>query len=401
MSEKQYSICLVTGNFTQHNRRLQPWRYLSEAACQLAALGHTVAIVTNGASPDFVPPLENVAIHRLATVSNPWWRPNMALQQTIQQLKPDVIFWHVGLTSFFHQQLSHSGAAPIVGILTSPIYHLSELSLIGTKKLISGFGLTFVHILGTLAPKWLLRHLARKNRQLQLLVAQTESTRQRLLSTGVWAKRVEVIKPGVDAIWSQDHTNAGSHLRTHLGYHSADKVVLYFGSPAPLRGLHTLIQAVQQAATAVPSLKLLILSRRHADELMQEDAQMRHLLVHTAVEKQVQVISGFLEPEDLATYLAAADIVALPFELVPSDAPLSLLEAKASGKPVVTSTAACLPELVADSPHYLAQPADVTSLANALIQAANDLEGNKFRPYPTGRTWQQMGSEWLHLIQTL
>ncbi|HRQ42059.1 MAG TPA: glycosyltransferase family 4 protein [Chloroflexota bacterium] len=380
---------------------MQPWRYLFEVACQLSDLGHAVSIITNGASPAFVPPAENVTIHHLPTVSNPWWKPNRALQQTIQQLKPDVIFWHVGLTSFLHQRLRHAGAAPIVGIFTSPIYHLRELAPLGVERVVSGFHLTLVHILGTLAPKWLLRRLATNNHQLQRLVVQTETTRQMLLSTGVWLKNIDVIKPGVDEVWSQFQTNRGNDLRVRLGYHPGDKVVLYFGSPAPLRGLHTLIKAVQQAATAVPDLKLIILSRRHTSELIQEDAQLRQLLAHSETEGRVQAINGYLEAEELVAHLAVADIVALPFELVPSDAPLSLLEAKTLGKPVVTTTSACLPELVADSPHYLARPADTDSLADALIRAVNDLDCEQSHLFPTRRTWQQVGSEWAHLIQGL
>lgn len=399
--EKKYSICLVVGDLTQNNRRLQPWRYLSEVACQLAALGHRVSIITTGSSSAFKLPVENVTLHHLPTVSNPWWKPNTALQQTLQQLKPDVVFWHVGLTSLWHQRLNHAGAAPIVGIFTSPIYHLPELIAVGAKRLISGLDLTLVHILGALSPKWLLRRLTGNSQQLQFLVVQTETTRQRLLSTGVWSKKINVIMPGVDAAWSSGVAVRDESLRTRLGYNSTDKVVLYFGSPAPLRGLHTLIQAVQQAATAVPTIKLLILSRRHAGELMQEDDQLRRLLAHPQTAARVQIINGYLEPKVLSAHLSIADIVALPFELVPSDAPLSLLEAKALGKPVVTTAVACLPELVADSPHYLARPANAASLANALIRAMNDLKGDKFHLSSESRSWQQVGLEWAHLIEAL
>ena len=108
--------------------------------------------------------------------------------------------------------------------------------------------------------------------------------------------------------------------------------------------------------------------------------------------------------------MAACDLVALPFEIVPSDAPLSLLEAQALGKPVVTTNVGCLAELVSQGAGYLAQPADPHSLAQALRQAACDLHTQAGRTAPTNgaletrreaRSWQQMGEEWSSLIQSL
>jgi glycosyltransferase involved in cell wall biosynthesis len=114
------------------------------------------------------------------------------------------------------------------------------------------------------------------------------------------------------------------------------------------------------------------------------------------------MVSGYLSQKQLVGYVAASDIVALPFILVPSDAPLSLLEAHALGKPVVTTNVACLPELAGQGIGYLAQPANPVSLADALAQAAETLPTQRDKmqmPKPPIRRWQEVGHEWEHFIQ--
>ena len=171
-----------------------------------------------------------------------------------------------------------------------------------------------------------------------------------------------------------------------------------------------MIGALEIARRSDPSLRLLVLNRRRANELSREDAQLRRWVSQSGISRHVKVISGYLDRETLIRHVAASDVVALPFELVPADAPLGLLEAQALGKPVVITRVACLPELAAGGISYLAEPADPASLARALRQAAAELRSagghnkavdERSVHRPQVRTWQQMGEEWSHLIQSL
>jgi glycosyltransferase involved in cell wall biosynthesis len=236
---------------------------------------------------------------------------------------------------------------------------------------------------------------------LDRLVVQTSTTRQRLLEHGLRAEQVQVVTPGVDPLWGTfDGTDDAT--RGQLGYGPCDTVVLYFGSPAPLRGLHTLIRALEIGRRSDPSLKLLILSRRRADELRREDAELGQLLSESAIGPHVKVVSGFLDEAALVRHVVACNVVALPFEVIPSDAPLSLLEAQALGKPVVTTTVGCLAELVAQGRSYLAAPADPHSLAQALCRAGSHEATTPTRAVERpARSWQQMGEEWSRIIQSL
>ena len=407
MSDTRRSICLVSGAMVAGNLRLQPWRYLHEVARQLAARGHAVTLLSDGAGAAPAPEdLQGVAVRRVRAIGGPRWRGEAELRSAIEQARPDVVLWHVGLTSFLHQRPVWLNDIPAAGIFTSPVYRPRELARLGLGRIVAGYRLSAAHLLGALVPRRLIRQSLRAG-ALRGLVVQTDATRRRLIEDGLPPDQISLIPPGIDDAWGA-HADDG-RLRGELGYRPSDTVVLYFGSPAPLRGLHALIRATEIARQLDPSLKLLVLSRRRAGELIREDAGLRRLL-SGAVGRHVRVVRGFLAEQELVRHVAAGDVVALPFELIPSDAPLSLLEARALGKPVVTTALGCLAELVAGGAGYLAQPGDPHSLARALLRADADLQDRRILGIASGaahikrpqaRSWRQVGLEWSNLVQSL
>src|SRR5207245_1203502 len=78
---------------------------------------------------------------------------------------------------------------------------------------------------------------------------------------------------------------------------------------------------------------------------------------------------GFVADADLPALYSAAAVLAYPSTYEGFGLPI--LEAFACGTPVVTSTAACLPEVAAEAA-LLAPPTDVPALADALRRATTD-----------------------------
>ena len=377
MSARQRSVCLITSGLEAGQLRLQPWRYLHQVARQLAVQGHPVHIISDGFPQ--IPAcqqLEGVIVLRLRSVGNPWWRPDGTLQKTIQHLNPEVVLWHVGLTTFLHQRLACTGAVPVVGIFTSPIYDFRQLSRLGWLKLGASRNLSAIHLLGSLAPKALLRWSAKRNRQLRHLVVQTRTTQEQISNLALWPGPVEVIPPAVDEIWHNFNPNGQAMTRARLGYGPYQKIVVYYGPPASLRGLPTLIRAFERARRLEPSLELLILCRLQKDKPTAGDAALNRLLAKSPARNHIKLVSGHLQASSLVDHIATGDVVALPFELVPSDAPLSPLETVALGKPLVTTDVACLPELLNHSPGYLIRPADPDALAESLLKAVREDQGH-------------------------
>lgn len=416
------NICLIAGGISDRNHRLQPWCYLLNVARGLIEQRHQVTVLSDGlpakqlekSGGSCVRLVDGIPVCYIGSVSDPLWRTNAQLQSTVTGMDPDIVLLHVGLTSFAHQRLNHwqrndGTLATTLGIFTSPLYSLDDFQQIGLTKTIRNRALSGVHFAGTLLPKRAIRHRA-INSALRGLVTQTETTSQQILARGLWRRPIDVIPPGIDAEWRTPDPASIRAMRAELGFTPDDSVVVYFGSPTPLRGMHTLLAAFRAArrnahSTArrtESSLKLLVLSRRHADELMEADTQLRTLLADAELAPHVKIVSGFLAKDLLVRHIAASDIVALPFELVPSDAPLSLLEAQALGKPVVTSDLVCLPELIDAGPKFLARPADVDSLAGALREAAayHAQNGPNSAP-PAIRSWQDVGRDWNELVNDI
>lgn len=387
------SVCLIAGGLSMPHSRLQPWRYLVEVARGLAGQGHVVLLVSN--CPGVREDINGVQVCRLESIHNPVLGGNKSLKHLLLQNQPEVTLWHTGLLSFLHQDFSLSASPKNIAIFTSPIYRFKDLVKIGPVKLLRGLYLSGAHLLGSCLPHSFIRSRIERSR-LDALVVQTLTTCQQLRELGVRDKPIVVISPGVDPEW---HPQGSGDLSAPSSLERLNKdqvVFIYFGPADPLRGFDTLLHAFASACAQDPCLRLKVLLRGQDENTA------------NVTSPSIQITADSLSPGGLASRVSAADVIALPFELVPSDAPLSLLEAAALGKPVVTTPAACLPELVQAVPHFFARPADVESLCQALMQAARHIretreDGGKlgFAKPRRARTWQEVGQEWSQLIQSL
>jgi glycosyltransferase involved in cell wall biosynthesis len=391
------SICLISGGMYGHNLRLQPWRYLYEVARQLAGHNYRVTVLTDGGLGETSEDDCGVQLIRLPSVRSPLWKRNIRLQQTLELIQPDCLLWHIGLTNVIYETVRHKPAQPVVGIFTTPIYAPRELFHLGWRKLGRNLSLCGVHLAGSLISRRFIRARLEQSR-LAKCVVQTQTTRTALLQQQLLPGQIEVIPPGVDDVWTSCRSFNAAEARQALGYTRNDFVVLYLGAPAELRGLLDLIRAADLARREQPNLKLLILSRQATTEL-----QLQDRLRQAEMQEYAQIISGYLIADRLANLVRACDAVALPFELVPSDAPLSVLEVKATGKPLITTSVACLPELATGGNHILANPSDPLALATALLQTMTRCSEQRTNPAkpPPARGWESVGEEWVHLLQTL
>lgn len=366
-------ICLVSSGLEECNRRLQPWRYLLDMTRSLIQRGHDVRLISNSSDPEQPArgELEAVPITRLAWLQR--WMINQEAIKTVHDAQPDVVLWHVGLTSFLRLRALQRIQSPVIGVFTSPIYRRQELLRLGMLRLAHGWRLSAVHLLGLLVPQaWIER--AFDQRWIQSLIVECETTRMRLIERGVPGDRIHVIRPTIDPAWFQVHLSPAERMqiRQELGFAAEDVVVGYFGPPAPLRGLPTLIEAIAGAREENPRIKLLILSRRRDGELEREHGAVARLMNQLNAERWTQWVTGFLPQAKLARTLVTCDAIALPFQIVPSDVPLSVLEAMALGVPVITTQVVCLSELAMAGAGWCVLPGNVAELTSAISLLATD-----------------------------
>jgi glycosyltransferase involved in cell wall biosynthesis len=384
------SVCLIAGGMSAGNLRLQPWRYLSEVARGLSRQGHPVLLVSDRQVDQAA--VEGCQVCRLHSTRNLAGKPNRDLRRLVRERQTQVIVQHAGLTSFLHQDFALSREAVSLGIFTSPVHRPGEPFGSSFGRLVASPRLSGLHLAGSLVPRRLLAARIEKS-SLQALVVQTHTTRRQLIDLAV-RKPIYVIPPGVDPEWCARPAATGAN--------DGGVVFAYFGPAQALRGFDTLLAAFDLAARQDSGLRLEAYLRIDGPE--QKRKQVRYLR-ETRL-PALRIDTGWLSPGQLAARVAQTDVVVLPFALVPSDAPLSVIESVALGLPLVTTRIACLPELASPVPHFFARPGDSASLARALLGAAEHVRvarrSGGARPLLLpARTWRQVGREWSCLIESL
>jgi glycosyltransferase involved in cell wall biosynthesis len=164
---------------------------------------------------------------------------------------------------------------------------------------------------------------------------------------------IEVIPDGVDTIhFDPVHFNK-SEIRTKFAFHEQDILCLYAGRIDYGHGTGILLETAK-LLEATPNFKFLIAGEGNLE------------LVNRVKVAKNMTYAGLIAREDIPKYLAAADIVLIPFPkrvASHSISPLKLFEALSMGKPVVASNISGIEEvvhndfsgvLVSDNPNHWA-----------------------------------------------
>ena len=138
---------------------------------------------------------------------------------------------------------------------------------------------------------------------------------------------------------------------------STSPVVLYVGLLSPRKGVVDLMKASQALRDKGIEHRLILLGGR-PDEGDEAEAEVR------AAAPSYAELPGSVPYEEVPQRMADADIFCLPswYEAMP----ISILEAMASGLPVVATAVGQIPEVVDDEVGELVPPNDPQQLGNAL-----------------------------------
>jgi glycosyltransferase involved in cell wall biosynthesis len=180
-------------------------------------------------------------------------------------------------------------------------------------------------------------------------------------SRALWTFEPEIIPSAIDI--NRFHPdNDGSKVREK--HHLKDKkIVLYVGRFVYHKGLEHLIEASTQLDKDV--YYILVGSGEYLKT-------MKKLISKYHTEKQF-VFPGYVPSEILPQYYAAADVLVLPSVLRLEAFGLVIVEAMASGKPVVISDIPGVREVISDNIHgFLAEPANPNDLALKLKRLLDD-----------------------------
>ena len=168
-------------------------------------------------------------------------------------------------------------------------------------------------------------------------------------------KRIEIVPNGIDS----DNFNLNRYrTRESLGLDDKDKIVIFVGRLEPVKGLKYLIEAISLLKSNKINLKLLIVGDG-------SECKKLKLLVKTLQLEEMVIFVGKISNEKVPEYLSASDVFVLPS--LSEGFPVVLLEAMASGLPIITTKIRGLPEIVQDGNNgFLVNPKSSVELADKI-----------------------------------
>jgi len=273
---------------------------------------------------------------------------------------------------------------------------------LGLNEIIRHFRYLLIHIIGAITPRFLIR---RGMNSFERIVVLSEANKKRLEDYGVGSGRVQVIPPGIDeSDLKLPEKREVNEFRKRVSPKGVP-IILYFGSPLTLRGPDTLIRAFTEVCKKFPS-KLIILSRLEHKELVKEEDILRRIAKKKGIIDYVEIISGFLERKELRKYITVADLVCLPFKLVISDIPITILEAMAIGKPTISTNIDGITELLGEQ-GMIVKPCNSVELAKSIMVVLTNSDltrklGNSARSYMLNYPrWNQIGKSFANLMDEI
>jgi glycosyltransferase involved in cell wall biosynthesis len=264
-----------------------------------------------------------VALDRLATATRPdivhfQWLVVPALDGiALRRLKR-----RAGLVLTVHNaSLTAHSAAAMVGGLAAVLQRLGQGDLLG---LFDGF------------------------------IVHTEQTRAHLVGHGIDGARIRVLDHPPLTLAEVPAAAKGNERR-----------ILFFGSVKPYKGVDVLVRAALEMLPASPGWRIDVVGRP-----FQALDDERRLIEAAGLSERFGFDLRYVPDEDLARYLAAADLVVFPYREIDASGALAL--AVAAGKPIVASAVGVFGERPTADHVSVVPPGDAAALARALTTLAGD-----------------------------
>lgn len=189
--------------------------------------------------------------------------------------------------------------------------------------------------------------------------------------------------------------------RRRLGLPPEAPLVLFAGLIEPYKGLGDLIEGFARVVMAKPDARLVVAGRPN-----ESFAAYCRLLEQRGIVDRTHLDLRYLRQAELAAYLCAADVVALPYRETTASG--VLMAARRFARPVVATRVGDLAEIVEDGVSgLLVPPSDPRALAGALTRLladpmlANRLGEAGRRPTLTDQSWGEAAHRTLAVYRSL
>ncbi|TDJ06047.1 MAG: glycosyltransferase family 1 protein [Deltaproteobacteria bacterium] len=338
------NIALV---YATHNYVGGAERFLNQLATHLAELGHAVTIVCrrHESAPHPAVRFERLALRFLG---NAWrtWAFARAVEKHVASSRYDIV---VGLGRTWSQDVVRCGGCHRTYLEMERRHLMSRWERLRGKGALKG---------------WVALQIERRafapGCYRRILVNSQMIERDIMRRYPVRDEDLAVVYNGVDPerFHPRLRAQAGAELRRVLGIGSEEMVLLMLGSGYARKGLRPLLESLPEVVRQWPALRLLVAGR---DKRRSDYEALAHRL---GLGDRVHFLGW---SDDAEVCFAAADLFVLP--TVYDSFAYTVLEALASGIPVVTTANAGAAELIEPGVHGEVLPADFrpADLARALL----------------------------------
>lgn len=242
------------------------------------------------------------------------------------------------------------------------------------------------------------------------VVTQTDAARDRLIARyDVDERFVHVIPHGATANFESDARVPGSAGRA-AGRAIAPPTILTWGLLGPGKGLEYAIDAVAALGDLDPAPRYLVAGETHPKVVAAHGEQYRRQLVDQAaalgVSDRVQFDGTYRALDELRAIVRSADIVLLPYESREQVTSGVLVEALASGKPVVATAFPHACEVLGSGGGLVVAHDDPAAMSEALRSILVDpmlaaRMRHESRRIGSQHVWAVVGARYLDLARTL
>jgi glycosyltransferase involved in cell wall biosynthesis len=193
------------------------------------------------------------------------------------------------------------------------------------------------------------------------VIAVSDFTRQELRKYyNIPENRIRVVHNGVDTCKFQPAKDK-QKVKAELGLNPDDPVILSVGRLYARKGLFTLIEAMPSVVKQCKRAKFVISGKGQSDEMAKLYAHAERLGVRDNI-----IFTGYYPDKKLPKLYQAADVFA--FSTFYEHHPFAVLEALATGLPVVTTTVGGIAETIETGKNgLLVNPADSKQFSEALL----------------------------------
>jgi glycosyltransferase involved in cell wall biosynthesis len=207
-------------------------------------------------------------------------------------------------------------------------------------------------------------------KRFQGLAAVSDSVAQRLLDSGVAAKKIRTIANGID-VGTFEH----AHPLPVFEF-DGSKVIGMVARLDLQKGFEYLLRAARDLCAAFPVFKVVIIGEG-------PDRQAVESMVQRFGLQSNVILAG--QHSDMPGIYAAMDIFVLPS--LNEGLPMTILEAMSASRPVIATRVGAIPKVIKDGETgLLVDPADVDGLRNALARLLTDSDLCR-RLGSTGHDW--------------